>query len=253
MTDIVEFDLTGPLPTGTCLLEASAGTGKTYAIAALATRYIAEGHFTIDQLIIVTFGRMATAELRSRVHGRLRATARALQARLAGTPHPGEDGIDRLICEVSPAEQVRRLERLTAALLDIDSAIIATTHQFCSRMLNELGLLVDHDATTRFVENPDDLVDQVTKDLYVARLKNEPDPVAFELMSALVKQAIEHIHLPIHPPDGENRERVELARIARMRCGAGCASRVCSPSMTRFPASLTPSPTPPPAPPRGQC
>ena len=215
MTDIVEFDLTGPLPTGTCLLEASAGTGKTYAIAALATRYIAEGHFTIDQLIIVTFGRMATAELRSRVHGRLRATARALQARLAGTPHPGEDGIDRLICEVSPAEQVRRLERLTAALLDIDSAIIATTHQFCSRMLNELGLLVDHDATTRFVENPDDLVDQVTKDLYVARLKNEPDPVAFELMSALVKQAIEHIHLPVHPPDGENRERVELARIAR--------------------------------------
>lgn len=43
------FDLCGPLPTGTHLLEASAGTGKTYAIAALTTRYIAEGVVSISR------------------------------------------------------------------------------------------------------------------------------------------------------------------------------------------------------------
>ena len=37
------FDLLGPLPTGTTVLEASAGTGKTYALAGLVTRYVAEG------------------------------------------------------------------------------------------------------------------------------------------------------------------------------------------------------------------
>lgn len=54
------FHLLGPLPTGTTLLEASAGTGKTYTIAALATRYIAQGTATIDQMLMITFGRSAT-------------------------------------------------------------------------------------------------------------------------------------------------------------------------------------------------
>ena len=66
-----EFDLAGPLPEGTTVLEASAGTGKTYTIAALAARYVAEGHAELGQLMLVTFGRMATNELRSRVHERL--------------------------------------------------------------------------------------------------------------------------------------------------------------------------------------
>ncbi len=52
-------DLRGPLPTGTTVLEASAGTGKTYTIAGLVTRYVAEGHVRLDQLLVVTFGRDA--------------------------------------------------------------------------------------------------------------------------------------------------------------------------------------------------
>ena len=57
------FDVCGPLPTGITVLEASAGTGKTYTIAALAARYVAEGH-PLEQLLLVTFTRMATGELR---------------------------------------------------------------------------------------------------------------------------------------------------------------------------------------------
>src|SRR4029079_8723583 len=60
------FDVCGPLPTGVTVLEASAGTGKTFTIAALAARYVAEG-FALDQLLMVTFTRMATGELRERV------------------------------------------------------------------------------------------------------------------------------------------------------------------------------------------
>ena len=43
VVDVEPFDVFGPLPTGTTLLEASAGTGKTHTIASLATRYVAEG------------------------------------------------------------------------------------------------------------------------------------------------------------------------------------------------------------------
>ena len=55
------WDPAGPLPTGTAVLEASAGTGKTYAIAALAARYLAEGVVSADRLAVISFSRMASA------------------------------------------------------------------------------------------------------------------------------------------------------------------------------------------------
>ena len=57
------FDVCGEIPTGTTLLEASAGTGKTFTIAALTTRIVAEGRAELAELMLVTFGRAATAEL----------------------------------------------------------------------------------------------------------------------------------------------------------------------------------------------
>ena len=79
------FDLLGPLPTGTTVLEASAGTGKTYTIAGLVTRYVAEGVARLDDLLVITFGRMASQELRERVRGQLVAAGAAL-ADPAGVP-----------------------------------------------------------------------------------------------------------------------------------------------------------------------
>ena len=63
------FDLLGPLPAerSTTVLEASAGTGKTFALAGLVTRYVAEGVATLDQMLLITFSRAATQELRDRV------------------------------------------------------------------------------------------------------------------------------------------------------------------------------------------
>ncbi|MEX1271001.1 MAG: UvrD-helicase domain-containing protein, partial [Acidimicrobiia bacterium] len=58
------FDATGPLPRGRVLLEASAGTGKTWTIAALVTRFVAEKGVPIDEMLVVTFTRAATSELR---------------------------------------------------------------------------------------------------------------------------------------------------------------------------------------------
>ena len=65
------FDICGPLPTGTTLLEASAGTGKTWTIAALVTRYLVEGVATLEEMLVVTFTRAASQELRDRVRRQL--------------------------------------------------------------------------------------------------------------------------------------------------------------------------------------
>src|SRR5918993_5464969 len=90
------FDLAGPLPTGVTVLEASAGTGKTYTIAALAARYVAEGT-PLDQLLLVTFTRMATGELRDRVRERLVSAEQGLARALAGAGPPRGEGV-RVVC-----------------------------------------------------------------------------------------------------------------------------------------------------------
>jgi exodeoxyribonuclease V beta subunit len=77
------FDVTGPLPDGVTVLEASAGTGKTYAIAALAARYVAEG-IPLERILLVTFTRMATGELRERVRDRLGTVEQGLTRAHAG-------------------------------------------------------------------------------------------------------------------------------------------------------------------------
>ena len=84
-----EFDVCGPLPTGVTVLEASAGTGKTYTIAALAARYVAEG-IPLERLLLVTFTRIATGELRERVRERLVSVEQGLARALAGVLHGGD-------------------------------------------------------------------------------------------------------------------------------------------------------------------
>lgn len=75
------FDLLGPLPAPrtTTVLEASAGTGKTFALAGLVTRYVAEGVATLDQMLLITFGRAASQELRERVRYQILDAVRALE------------------------------------------------------------------------------------------------------------------------------------------------------------------------------
>ena len=81
------FDLLGdlPAPRTTTVLEASAGTGKTFALAGLVTRYLAEGIATLDQMLLITFSRAASRELRERVRGQIVQAAAALEERPAET------------------------------------------------------------------------------------------------------------------------------------------------------------------------
>ncbi len=163
-----EFDLCGPLPSGVTVLEASAGTGKTYTIAALAARYVAEGT-PLDRLLLITFTRMATGELRDRVRERLVACEQQLSRILAGAPDLATDPIVTLLASGSPADVELRRDRLARAVADFDAATIATTHGFCQEVLAELSTVGDLDRETAFVEDVSDLLEQALDDLYVRR------------------------------------------------------------------------------------
>ena len=176
----VEFDIGAdlPAPGTTTLLEASAGTGKTWAIAALVARYVLEEGMPLDCLLVVTFGRAASQELRSRVRERLVGAERALEAAVAGeAPDPGDDALLTRLLDGSPDELRLRRDRARRALTDFDAATIATIHQFCQMVLRSLGIAGDSDARAELVEDLRDLQKEVVDDRYLADFAADPSPV----------------------------------------------------------------------------
>lgn len=125
---------------GVNLIEASAGTGKTYAIAMLVLRFVVEQGIAIEKLLVVTFTKAATEELKDRVRSRLAEARRALDGLTQDRHIENVDGniIDWLGNLDMAPELVK--QRLTVALLDIDQAGIFTIHGFCQRVLREHAL-----------------------------------------------------------------------------------------------------------------
>ncbi|MEE4242541.1 MAG: exodeoxyribonuclease V subunit beta [Desulfopila sp.] len=116
------------------LIEASAGTGKTYAIAMLVLRLITEFSLKIDSILLVTFTRAATEELAERIRVRL-TEARDL---LAGASCSEDITLQSWADNVEQRSEA--LLKIENALLDIDRASVFTIHGFCQRMLKELAL-----------------------------------------------------------------------------------------------------------------
>ena len=208
------FDLLGPLPTGTTVLEASAGTGKTHTIGALVTRYIAEDVATLDDLLVITFGRAASQELRDRVRGALVAAERAFTDGASGDP------VHQQLMEVDPAEFVRRHQRLRHALVNFDAATIATTHQFCELVLRSLGVAADTDTSARFVESIDDVVTDVVDDLYLATFADDQgqplvSPTDASALAAKVTGDAQAAIVDADPSNATAVARVDFARRVR--------------------------------------
>ncbi len=159
------FDLLGPLPEGTTVLEASAGTGKTFTIANLVARYVADG-VAMEELLVVSFSRESTRELRERVRERL-VSARDGLARPATI-----DDDDLVLRQIADADaevvDVRR-KLLEEALTVFDAATVTTTHGFCQQVMLALGTAGDHDTGAVLVETIGDLVAEVADDLYLRK------------------------------------------------------------------------------------
>lgn len=115
------------------LIDASAGTGKTYTITALLVRLLVQERLTIQEILVVTYTEAAVHDLRVRVRAML-GQARAFFSGEGGR----EPFLDSLGAVVADHDQARR--DLVCALNDFDEAAIYTIHGFCQRMLKENGL-----------------------------------------------------------------------------------------------------------------
>ncbi|MFM8526260.1 MAG: UvrD-helicase domain-containing protein [Cyanobacteriota bacterium] len=132
-----------PLDPGLRLLEASAGTGKTFALAHLVLRLVTEprsdGFLRLNQLLVVTFTNAAAAELRDRIARRLQEGLRCLTSE---ADQPSDGALAGWLAGLpeEPADRDRLRGQLLLALEEIDSADITTIHGFCSRTLQRQAL-----------------------------------------------------------------------------------------------------------------
>lgn len=148
---------------GTTLIEASAGTGKTYTLTGLFVRLLLEKNLTVDQILVVTFTDAATEELRGRIRKRLADMAGVLAGELEA-----DDDLERdILARFGGTDAVRRLE---LALRNFDLAQIFTIHGFCQRMLSRNGFECSALFDTQLEPDLSDLRRQVCLDFWRSRL-----------------------------------------------------------------------------------
>jgi len=200
------FDPCGPMPgPGVTVLEASAGTGKTFTIAALTTRLVAEGT-AIEKILAVTFTRMATAELRDRVRARLVSAEFHLGRFVdAGEAPPGDDKLVRLLADGSSDDVGVRRHRLADALAVFDAATITTTHGFCQLVLESLGVTGRVGVGAALIEDASDTVNDAVDDLFAGRvLRAGPPPFDRKMAHQIARAAVDNPATCLAPEPGDS-------------------------------------------------
>ncbi len=131
---------------GINLIEASAGTGKTFTLAELYCRLVTEKQLEVSQILVVTYTRAATEELRSRLRKRLVDERQALAK---------NDDADPMV-----------LKRLKLAIQSFDEAAIFTIHGFCQRALQDFAFESGHFFDMEMVTDEQDIKQAVVDDFW---------------------------------------------------------------------------------------
>ena len=164
---IETFDILNTPLNGTNLIEASAGTGKTYTIAGLYLRLIVEKRFTVDQILVVTFTKAATEELKQRIRARL------LEARQAFKDGESNDELLGRLVHQSRNPMIS-LARITDAIRDFDACAIFTIHGFCQRILHENAFETGSLFDTELITDQRDLLLPICEDFWRHSLYDAP-------------------------------------------------------------------------------
>ena len=174
---VQRFDAnTYPLDPGLRLLEASAGTGKTFALAHLCLRLITETRHPLERLLVVTYTEASADELRSRIGQRFQAALEGLEALEAESLAPAADPVLACWLEGATDTTLRRqwISGLLLALEQLDRADITTIHGFCRRTLRRMALSSGAAMDPALETDSTDLLQQVVQDIWRDQLLTLP-------------------------------------------------------------------------------
>jgi exodeoxyribonuclease V beta subunit len=153
-----ELDLLNAPLTGHSLIEANAGTGKTFTISRLYLRFLLEKRLPVASILVVTFTEAATVELKERIHNLLREFRDV--AELGSSQDPFFSG---LLKRVEPGIAT---ELLNEALHSFDDASIFTIHGFCRTILTRHPFECHMPFKAEIITNQGELLDEVIADFW---------------------------------------------------------------------------------------
>lgn len=156
------FDALNASLNGSNLIEASAGTGKTYSIAILALRLILEKNISVEQILMVTFTKAAVAELHERVRLFIRLAQKASQGHAVS-----DSTIAHMVEHAIQLEGALTIkERLNDAVLLLDEIAIMTIHSFCQQTLNEFAFETNQLFGAEMFTDLDSVVEQEVNEFW---------------------------------------------------------------------------------------
>ncbi|WP_369583906.1 UvrD-helicase domain-containing protein, partial [Kingella oralis] len=182
---------------GIHLIEASAGTGKTWNIAALFTRLVLLEQQSVEKILVVTFTKAATAELKTRLRARLDQALTALKRTPNAQTQPEilrqnslddknrpDDFLFNLLSQALASESQERLQlRLTAAISNFDNAAIYTIHGFCQRILQDFAFYCQAPFNIQLNEDPNDNPNLTAiQDYWRTQIAPNPNPSQAQLV-----------------------------------------------------------------------
>lgn len=178
-----EFNVYAAPLAGLNLVEASAGTGKTWTISGLYARLILELGLSVDQILVVTYTKAATAELQDRIRKRLRGVFLAFES------GDSEDEFCRQMLELYGHRKELALNRLTRAIGGFDQAAVFTIHGFCQRLLSESAFESGSDFDCEVLPDEKELLGEIVDDFW--RQEVYPASAAWAAFLAASKQSPE--------------------------------------------------------------
>ena len=164
---------------GMNLIEAGAGTGKTHTITGLFLRLVLETEIPVENILVVTYTKAATAELRERIRKKL-VEARAA---FAGAYSDDELLVQLVALAPDPGRWARLLQR---AVLDFDRAAIFTIHGFCQRALADSAFESAAPFATDMLLDEQELVQEIVDDFWRIEIQD----ASRGLIDYLIKQNV---------------------------------------------------------------
>jgi len=176
-----------PFASGTMLVEASAGTGKTFSIAMSVIRLLLErtpdGTPLVDgvgNILVVTFTTAATDEL----IGRIRALLRQAHAVYEGRPSDVHQDTEQLLLKVAGRYDRAWVQaRVARALAEVDTLAVFTIHGFCKRILDEFALESGTAFGASLLESDSELLQRALHHWWRARFYTNKPLAAFAVAS----------------------------------------------------------------------
>ena len=170
-----------PMTPGMTLLEASAGTGKTYSVTLLYLRLLLEQELDPQQIVVTTFTRAAAAELRERIHLRLGQAEQDVAALLDQDPALDSDEQATLRGILTRAKTDDPIATIQRAREKLDASHIATIHTFAGALTDEFAMASGTPSASEFIDDVQALIRETWQDLQYTLSERYPTERAYFL------------------------------------------------------------------------